>query len=135
MSATARAWPVATGAAPETKVPPEVPRQNPSRSAVHHEGSTRKAPLPIPWRDVDGTEDAGGTSENREGAAVALESLSITKKAALIRNAGQRAGLSSARMRYARIDSAGAVGSFSRLRLWAFCSAKYQAHQRPFLKV
>src|SRR5262249_5007413 len=60
----------------EAQIPTEVLRQNPSRSAMHHEGGAGKAALPIPRRAVDRAQDSRRQSQNCRSAATSLEDVS-----------------------------------------------------------
>jgi hypothetical protein len=81
VSADARARPVAARAAPEAQIPTEVPRQDPSRSAVHHEGRARQAPVPIPWRKIDRSPNGCWPRQDSRSSATALEGVPVTESA------------------------------------------------------
>jgi hypothetical protein len=59
----------------EGQEPPEVLREDPSRSPVHHEGGAGKAALPIPRRAINWSQDRGRQGPDCGGAATTVESV------------------------------------------------------------
>ena len=73
VSADARVRPVGTRAAFEAQIPTEVPRQDPSRSPLHHEGGARKASLPFTRWQVHWPSNGRRSRPHSSSSATALE--------------------------------------------------------------